>query len=369
MDKFRKILLLFVLLLITQLTIHCQMLEKTPEFRTEISHPDKKYRITPVYDHIKTLENTPASLPYGSSSGEWASSGKGWTEQHGTPIGFEITYYAHCENKYYYIDQNFDVEHMKEMTNRCYAGSDMDSETPVKEYIYKKEWRKIQANNDVDTSYDEFGTLVFGFAPQGMVVVWMRYGGANCIELGRYQAKEITDKAKIEECKQKYISTYRLGGNRYEEQIEEMKIPDASSKLWDNYRIKYNWNYEVTSDNKEFRLLSFDSEYYNGEVESLFRPVVLKPEMKKRGIPEIINLYFETSKKERYIGRFFFDWDKMNELMKSGGEKQTLKFHIDEDSNNIEVMLNNQKIEIDSIRIYPNSSMRFRDSFGGPYSD
>ena len=95
----------------------------------------------------------------------------------------------------------------------------------------------------------------------------------------------------------------------------------------------------------------------------MFRPLLLSPAIKKRGIPEIINLYFENSSKERYIGRLFFDWDKMNELLKKSGNQNTFQFHIDNDNNKIDVLLNNQKIEVDSVRIYPNSHMRFRESF------
>ena len=57
-----------------------------PEFYVEISHPDNKYQVTPK-DYILTLEGTPIGLPYGSSSGRWADSGKMWTEQLGTPRG------------------------------------------------------------------------------------------------------------------------------------------------------------------------------------------------------------------------------------------------------------------------------------------
>lgn len=71
--------------------ISCQEMNKSPEFHVEISHAGNKYQITPVFDKIKTLEGNPASLPYGSSSGDWGDSGSGWTEQHRTPIGADIT--------------------------------------------------------------------------------------------------------------------------------------------------------------------------------------------------------------------------------------------------------------------------------------
>ena len=361
--RFPKLLLVVVL---SQLTSQCQnMQDKIPEFHTEICHPDNKFEITPVYDYIKTLEKTSAGLPYGSSSGEWGSSGSMWTEQHGTPIGFEFTYYSRYENKYYHIDADFDVAHMKDMTDRCYPGNDEDSATPLtKEYIYNKEREEILKNNSVDRSYDAFGDLVFGFAPQGMVVVWMRYGGLNCMELGRYQGNEIIDEKKIVQYKKSYISKYRIDEVRYEQAKVQLNIANASCKKWDDYRTKYNWNYEVTSDNKNFKLFEFDIDYFNGEKEAMFRPLVQHPAKKKRAVPEIINIYFETSAKERYIARAYFDWDKMNELLKNAGENATLQFHVNEHSYDVKVTLNNQIVKTDSvIRVYPDSHMRYRESY------
>jgi Protein of unknown function (DUF2931) len=360
-NKFAQILLL---LLLSQLTTQCQKMKKPPEFHTEICSPNPKYRIVPIYDYIKTLEKTPAGLPFVDSSGEWGSSGKMTGEQHGTPIGFDFTYYATYENKYYHIDADFDVAHMQDMVARYYSGSDKDSATPVKEFVYHQEFRDIKIKDGADRSYNAFGDLVFGFAPQGMVVVWMRYGGANCIELGRYQGNEITDEKKIVEYRKKYETKNSMEGDSYEVQVADMHIKNPSCKKWDDYRTKYNWNYEVTSDNKNFKLFEFDIDYFNGECEAMFRPLVQHPAKKKRAVPEIINIYFETSAKERYIARAYFDWDKMNELLKNAGENATLQFHVNEHSYDVQVKLNNQIVKPDStIRVYPDSHMRYRESY------
>lgn len=356
----KKISRLLVLVLLSQLNLHCQMNPKIPEFYTEISHPSNKYPITPIRDYIKTLEGISAGLPYGSSSGSWGSSGKLWTAQKGTPIGFEIIYYSIYEDKYYETNEDFDLAYIKEMTNRCYAWNDKYSEVPLKEFIYRD-----VLNRDFQTLshfYAPFDGLNFGFAPQGMVVVWMGYGGIS-IELGRFQAKEITDKDLLKKLKKHYTETYRLEEGRYEEEVTEMYIPDASPALWDNYRIRYNWNYKVTSDNKSFRFLSLNNEFFNGEYEDLFRPTVLNTTMKKRAIPQVTTLYWETSKNERYEGKLFFDWEKTHELLKNSGENNTFNIHIDKDSGKIEIKLNQTPIEIDSVRIYSNSTMRFRDSY------
>ena len=350
---------ILALLLLFQLTIHCQMQQKTPEFHTQICHPDNKYDITPVFDYIKTLEKTPAGLPYGSSSGHWGDSGSMWTEQHGTPVGFEITYYSGYEDKYYFTDENFDLTYIKEMTSRCYPWFN-ENQTIVKEFIYKKEFddnfQELRGN------YSPFSDLIFGFAPQGMVVVWLGYG-PNRIELGRYQAKVITDEKRIAVCKKKYLDTYRVDESIYDEQRKKYLLPDASPLQWDNYRIRYNWNYEVTSDNKGFRLLEFDSEFFNGEIDRNYEAILLNPKMKKRAIPEVFTVYWETSAKERYQSKLFFDWDKTNALLKKAGEKNTFHIHINKINSKVEIKLNGEEIELDSIRIYPNSGMRYRNSY------
>lgn len=358
MDNLKKIVLLF---LFSQLNVQCQMKQEISEFRTEISHPSKEYDITPIYDYIKTLEGNPAGLPYGSSSGSWGSSGSMWTAQKGTPIGFEITYYSGYENKYYEIKEDFDVHYIKEMTNRCYPFKDEFSEEPVKELITKEEYNKHFES--LRYYYAPFSTLVFGFAPKGMVVVWMRYGGANTIELGRFQANEITDKGKIKECKEKYISTYRLDEKIYEEQSIKYLLPDASPEKWDNYRLRYNWNYSVISENKGFKLLQIANEFFNGERENIFRPTLLNPVMKQKAIPEMMTLFWETSAKERYQAKLFFDWEQTNEFLKKQDGNTTFNITINDDNTKLEIKVNGEPFPIKSIRIYPNSVMRYRESY------
>ena len=87
-------------LLFIQLTQCQKMRDKKMAFQVEICSPSTKYRIEPVADKIKTLEGTPAGLPYGGSSGRWGDSGSGWTEQYGTPIGADITYYSPYEDAF-----------------------------------------------------------------------------------------------------------------------------------------------------------------------------------------------------------------------------------------------------------------------------
>ena len=76
-------------------------------FHVEISQPENRYEVTPIFDNIRTLEGLKAGLPYGSSSGSWGDSRSVWTEQYGTPIGAEITYYSRYEDVYYHLNVDF----------------------------------------------------------------------------------------------------------------------------------------------------------------------------------------------------------------------------------------------------------------------
>jgi len=299
-----KNIILFLLLALQN--ISCQEMNKSPEFHVEISQPGNKYEITPIFDKIKTLEGTPAGLPYGSSSGRWGDSGSSWTEQHGTPIGADITYYSRYEDTYYHLDVDFPVDTIKDYMERAYSRKDdKEGETAA----YKKLGRGFQLGGG--KAYDSFSTLVFGFAPKGMVVVWLNFGNTR-IELDRYQAKVITDKAEIAKAKEKYLRTYRISPERYDESQKEYFVPDASPKEWDNYRQRYHWRPVVSSTNPKFRLFEVLNYTYNGEKEGALRPWVLDIPYKERAIPSEMVFFWETGKQkqEQLNARAFFNWEK-----------------------------------------------------------
>lgn len=359
-NKNLKIIVYLLFLLST--TIQCQkMKDKVPQFQVSISHTDNKYYMTPLTAEIKTKEGTSAGFPYGSTSGSWASSGKSWTEQYGTPTGFKTIYYSQSECKFFEIDQDFNPKVMNHYLNVMYPTNDSDSEEPVKEFITMQEFR---SNKDkYRSSYDLFG-LIFGFAPKGMIVVWTEYSFIR-YEIGRYQAKEITDPKKIEECTKKYLVFNRIDENSFKGFQKERFIADADCKQWDDYRIRYNWAYKVKSNHQGFRILGVRTQFFNGEQHMDFSPIVNQALNKSRAVPEIIELYWECSKNEQFIGRLFFNWKKLNELLKnSQQEKNKFTFKINDTNNGMEVFLNDKKIEPIMIRIYPNNGVKiFRESY------
>ena len=314
-----------------------------PMYYVEICHPSNEYQVTPIRDSIITLEGRRASLPYGSTSGRWGDSGAMFTEQYGTPIGADIVYYARYEDKFYHLKAEFPVEKMKDLVSRAYAISYVRShKEPLKPYIVTDERMVFSA---YENPYSSMTRLVFGFAPKGMVVVWIGYGGGARIEIGKFQAEEVEDEEKYEEERFEYwnMSREKMRNKRY--------LSNASPEEWENYRNKYEWRPVFSSDNDSFFILEYGSHYYNGEREYLLQPYILKAEYIKRAIPNEIDLFWRVGGAQ-YEGRVFFKWEKMDKILKEKGKtKNDIRFHINK-NNEIEVFLNDEPLEVESTRVY-----------------
>ena len=100
MDKFKIIIFLLGILPL----INCQKIEKrkslVPSYNVQISHPGNNYLITPVEDNIITLEEYLPHLLLWKFFRKLGNSGKGFTEQQGTPIGVNIVYFSRYEDAF-----------------------------------------------------------------------------------------------------------------------------------------------------------------------------------------------------------------------------------------------------------------------------
>ena len=338
--------------------------EKTPEWHAEMCHPANKYRIQMVKDEIFTLEGIRAGMPYGSSSGTWGDSGKMWTEQHGTPIGADLTYYAGYDNVFYRLKIDFPVERMKDLVRRNYAYREVKNKT-IEEYKYDGDSDLQYIMDDVDAaykSYDRMSSLIFGFAPKGMVVVWINYG-LTVIEIGRYQAKVITDPKELESAKNRHLETWRFTPEYFDELAKKLYNPDANCELWDMFRLRYNWKPVIASENPNFRLFKINTEYYNGEKDQMLRPWLLENKMRDRALPNVFQFFWETGIGQKFEGRIFFNQNEIFSRFKGLSGDNEIQVKIAKDNRSLEVLLNNQKLDVDSIRIYPNSKREFNDSY------
>lgn len=361
-EKWITIVLCFIFC--TQIT-NCQMKnEKIPEWTAEMCHPENQYRIQMVKDKIFTLEGIHAGMPFGSSSGTWGASGAMWTEQHGTPIGADITYYASYDNAFYRLKIAFPVDKMKDLVRRRYAFAEVKGKA-IEEYKYEGDPDLQFSMYDSDTayeSYDAFSSLVFGFAPKGMVVVWVNYG-LTVIEVGRYQAQIIIDPEELLEAKKIHLKTWRFTPEYFDELAKKKYNPNANCELWDMYRLRYHWKPVFTSENPKFKIFEINTEYYNGEKDQMFRPWLLENKMRDRALPCVMQFFGETSKNEKFEGRIFFNQEKLFDQFKRLQGENEIQIKIAEDSRNIKVLVNNQLLEVDSIRIYHNRDKMYNESY------
>lgn len=328
MDKVNK----FLVLLIITLNASCQMKNKY-EWESYTCQPSQQFKeneniycVEFVQGDILTLEGNPASLPFGGSSGWWGESGKMWTSQHGTPIGADVIYYSGYEDKFYHLKAQFPVEEMKKAMDTTYRYDDYTNE--------------------------KFSGLIFGFAPQGMVVVWKEYMIFR-IELGRYQAEVIPNDKELE---QKLFKGWSM--NR-EEVKERDFLPDASSAKWDMYRKRYTFRVKMENENPALRLFRYCFTNYNGEKDIVFMPPLPVTGYDNRALPQILELDWETSGRERFRGNIFLNEKVIFEKFKNfkTEDKQEFEVKISKDNQTLELFLNHEPLEVDSVRIYKGSVM------------
>ena len=284
------------------------------------------YCVEFVKGDILTLEGDPASLPFGGSSGRWGDSGKSWTSQHGTPIGADVIYYAGYDDKFYHLKVEFPIEEMKKAMDTTYQYNDYTNE--------------------------KFSGLIFGFAPEGMVVVWKQYAVFR-IELGRYQAKVITNDKDLEQRLFKGWSMDR------EEVSERDFLPDASCEKWDMYRKRYTFRIKMENENPALRLFQYCFTNYNGEQDIIFMPPLPATEYNNRALPQVLELDWETGKRERFRGNIFLNEKVIFEKFKNfkTEDKQEFEIKISKDNRVLELYLNHEPVEVDSVRIYKGSVM------------
>ncbi|MDN3672796.1 DUF2931 family protein [Flavobacterium branchiarum] len=289
------------------------------------------YGVEFVRGDIITLEDIPATLPFDGSSGFWGVSGKSWTPQHGTPIGTDVIYYAGYEDKFYHLKTDFPVEEMKKAVDTTY-----------------------QYN---DHKFEKFSGLIFGFAPQGMVVVWKEYGVMR-IELGRYQAEVIKEDAALE------TRLFRNWAMNREEVKERDFMPNASCARWDMYRQRYTFRVVMQNENPNLRLFRYCFINYNGEKNIIFMPSRPATSYDNRALPQILEMDWETSFYERFRGNIFLNEKVIFEKFKNfkPEDKQEFVVKISKDNRKLELFLNNEPVEVDSVRIYKGSVM-YKESY------
>lgn len=350
----RKALLLFAFILITQLSA-CQkkenMNEEKIDWDGEACTPEG-YPVTVLSPNIfysnrgKYITLIP-NMSYTAGS-NWTGSGNGWaSEPSPAPDHLSITWFSETENKIY--EGEFELPQQK-IYNLFKEG-------------YMVYGIPIDTKDGKETlHWETYTSLTAGLAPKGMVVVWI--DGLNKVELGRYQARELSKKEANEVFKRHFKSSGnmpetidKLEFNRIPSAIQEIIRQDKiSCKQWDDYRLRYNWKVEF---NKPLEMYRYFIDYYNSEKSGYLPPSISQEDFNKvilesssKVIPSYLGMYVTAKNGRNYLIRLeTLDEQETIEAFKKLDQASpkatiTVLITVDDEFKKFTVTLKNDKIEI-----------------------
>lgn len=244
--------------------------------------------------------------------GEWGENSSGMSQgEKPIPQRLNCTWYSYVEDVMYHIDTELDYPKMVKLFNEGFQSN-------------------VQKKGKVMTTYKY---ITVGFAPGGVVVVWLK-GGQKDVEIGRYQgkkteisAKEIASLDSHERLlfdpadRERTLKNPKIIAPEVQEANKNKPIPYG---LWDSYRIKYNWRPTaiLVREGKVQDELSFA--LFNGERETLLEKEFAKNEYQERAIPRSLGVRWWDKNGQGYSGSFIFDekeiFDAFKELRKKNPE-------------------------------------------------
>lgn len=246
----------------------------------------------PVEVYKGGLESPSASyvsLSIGPDTGNWGELGSGMsTGIKPVPNRLNLTWISYAENVFYDIDTLIDYEKMVKLFKEGYQEEN-------------KKWGRRKAEYDV---------ILVGFAPGGVVVVWLA-GAGKQVEIGRYQATPIKipqeeidkldghDKLLFDEATTKRIMA--------RESFVPLEVQKANAGkpipfgLWDTYRKKYNWSIDFVAGEKG-TISSVRYVLFNGERDALLPENFKEENFKERAIPKEFGLSWRDESGQLYGG-------------------------------------------------------------------
>lgn len=233
------------------------------------------------------------------STGEngWGSYGSGTSSgKKYVPNYISCIWLSYAEDTFYKIDCPIDYDKMVKLFREGYPDS-------LAFFNYDKH------------SKSYYDTIITGFAPGGVVVIWVM-GGGRQVEIGRY--KGVKYEVPQDEIASLELPTKNLFKPEYRKfiltnkSVVPLAVQEANKNkaipygLWDTYRTRYSWRPSFAL--KEGVVINaFDIEGYNGEKEELFDERLAKNEFVKRAIPSGISFSWKDKKGQEYFANIDFD--------------------------------------------------------------
>lgn len=230
-------------------------------------------------------------LHLGTHNGPWGATGRSMSNGvKPLPKKIDVIWLSYAEDTFYEIDSDIDYDKILALFKEGY----------------------LDSNTNKNRTYT---TIVVGFAPGGVVVVWLN-GPGKQIEVGRYQGKKTVvpaeEIAKLDNHDKLLFSPEYRKEIMSNEKIVPLEVQVANKNkaipfgLWDTYRERYNWKsvYSIQGGgeaiNAYFTML-------NGEEEQLIDETFEKNTFEKRAIPRTVNFGWRDKEGQRYGGSVTFN--------------------------------------------------------------
>ncbi|MBF7093624.1 DUF2931 family protein, partial [Flavobacterium sp. ALJ2] len=276
------------LLLLLAITINSCM-EKKYEWSADISAP----REYPVEVYTGAVGGYFFSQMGGFSNTGWGGGGSVDFIKAPLPENLDMTWLSYVDDKFYKGEWKLPTEKIKQLFDEgFYAKRGEEAVTEPYKYI------KI------------------GFAPKGMVVVWVA-GNGRQVEVARFQAHETIIDPKLISKDEEYMfeKDYTKDMLTYDgtiskdvrEQLEQYGYPP--SEAYEEYREKYNWKPKVVLPEGS-RITSMYIKMCNGEIED---PYDRSIELKNRAIPFSFEIFWSVGsgkQEQEFVSRIAFTHDK-----------------------------------------------------------
>lgn len=213
------------------------------------------------------------------------------------PKALDLTWYSFAENIFYRVNGPIDYNKLQMLFN-----------TP---YDEKRGDRKIQEN---------YNSIIMGFAPGGVLVVWAGSSGYRQIEIGRYQAEKISitkpvsynEKLKYgdlfnQEWRKKVLTDTTIIPFKTQQLTKNKPIPYG---YWDKLRVRYNWR-PTFIVSPEIKIYNADFGFYNAE-RYVFSDETLQNNLyEERAIPEYVYIKWYDKNDNRCAVDFKFNEEKI----------------------------------------------------------
>lgn len=275
-----------------KVTMSIEKFEYKPTISCPVGYPINVYR-----GGFELADGTFEHLDLGIHYGPWGATGASMSSGLKTvPLKINLIWVSFAEDVFYRINTEIDSKLIIEKFKEGYPNSSLFF------------GRKIKENETYDY-------IVAGFAPGGVVVIWLA-GSGKQIEIGRYQAEKTTvspeDIAKLDNHERLIFQEDYRKNIMLNPKIVPLEIQQANKNkpipfgLWDTYRELYSWRPKFKF-NDGGKIISTYMMMLNGEFEEQFDENLVENAFKKRAIPKKLNLIWNDSNGKSFASEIIFD--------------------------------------------------------------